>query len=72
MNSANYGVPQKRERVIIVGFRKDLNIDFAFPDVEIEDENNFASLKDVIEKQVDEKYFFSERAVAGMMKKGRV
>ena len=69
LNSANYGVPQKRERVIIVGFRKNLNIDFAFPDVEIEDENNFASLKDVIEKQVDEKYFFSERAVAGMMKK---
>lgn len=69
LNSANYGVPQKRERVIIVGFRKDLNIKFTFPDVEIEDENNFAPLKKVIEKKVDEKYFFSERAVAGMMKK---
>ena len=69
LNSANYGVPQKRERVIIVGFRKGLNIEFSFPDVEIEDENNFAPLKKVIEKKVDEKYFFSERAVAGMMKK---
>ena len=31
VNAANYGIPQKRERVFIVGFRTDLEIDFSFP-----------------------------------------
>ncbi len=31
LNSADYGVPQKRERVVIVGFRSDLHIDWSFP-----------------------------------------
>lgn len=30
-NAANYGVPQKRERVIIVGFRSDLGLEWSFP-----------------------------------------
>ena len=69
LNSANYGVPQKRERVIIVGFRKDLNINFIFPNHVITNENLFEPLKKVIDNNVDEKYYFSERAVEGMMKK---
>ena len=69
LNSADYGVPQKRERVIIVGFRKDLHISFKFPEAEIESEDGYAPLREVIEADVDEKYFFSDRAVAGMMKK---
>ena len=31
LNSANYGVPQKRERVFMVGFRADLHVAWAFP-----------------------------------------
>lgn len=69
LNSANYGVPQKRERVIMVGFRKDLHVDFTFPNQTIDNENLYEPLKKVIEDSVDEKYYFSERAVAGMLKK---
>lgn len=32
VNAANYGVPQKRERVIIVGIRNDLNVSWSFPE----------------------------------------
>lgn len=71
LNSANYGVPQKRERVIIVGFRSDLNIKFDFPENIINDESKFEPLEKVVEKSVDEKYFFSQRAVEGMLLKKR-
>jgi len=68
LNSAHFGAPQKRERVIIVGFKKDLNIDFSFPKPPIRDENCYVPLKVAIEATVPDKYFFSERAVNGMMK----
>jgi DNA (cytosine-5)-methyltransferase 1 len=31
VNAADYGIPQKRERVIIIGIRNDLNISWNFP-----------------------------------------
>ncbi len=32
LNAADYGVPQKRERVFIVGFRSDLGVRWSFPE----------------------------------------
>lgn len=32
LNAADYGVPQNRKRVIIVGVRDDLGVDFSFPE----------------------------------------
>lgn len=31
VNAANYGIPQRRERVVFVGFRADLGIEWSFP-----------------------------------------
>lgn len=31
LDAANYGVPQRRERVFIIGIREDLNIEWSFP-----------------------------------------
>lgn len=47
INSWEHGVAQKRERVFIVGIRKDLNFDFQFPDPLPED-NRTQTLRDVI------------------------
>jgi DNA (cytosine-5)-methyltransferase 1 len=32
LNAANFGIPQRRERVFLVGFRSDLNIEWSFPE----------------------------------------
>ena len=32
LNAANYGVPQTRQRVVIVGFREDLGVQWSFPE----------------------------------------
>ncbi len=68
INAATFGVPQKRERVIIVGFRKDLHIDFQFPSVVIDNEDDYVALENCVDQDVPEKYYFSEKAVAGMMR----
>ena len=68
VKAVEYGVPQKRERVIIVGFREDLNIDFSFPDPVTPELDSQVPLRLVIDDNVDEKYYFSQKAIDGMMK----
>jgi DNA (cytosine-5)-methyltransferase 1 len=38
LNAANYGVPQRRERVFLVGFRSDLGVEWSFPDEKYSEE----------------------------------
>ena len=54
LNALDYGLPQKRERVIIVGHCN--HVDFTFP----EPARPFKPLEEIIEKNVDKKYFASE------------
>ena len=72
LKAVEYGAPQKRERVIIVGFKKELGIKYDFPQPVIANESDYVPLKRVIESTVDEKYYFSQKAVDGMMKKREV
>ena len=66
VNAANYGVPQKRERVFLVGIRKDLGKTFEFPEETTAD--NWVPLSVAVPELAikDKKYYFSEKAVQGM------
>jgi len=59
LNTKDYGLPQNRERVFLVGIRNDLPNYFKFP----EKESLLLCIKDILENEVDEKYFMSEDIV---------
>lgn len=65
LNAKDYGIPQNRERVYTISIRKDIDKGtFKFPEKE---ELHFR-LKDVLEAEVDEKYYLSERMVNGFIR----
>lgn len=67
LNAADYGVPQKRERVIMVGIREDIGYEYLFP-YPSNSQSSWVPLSSVIDKLDidDEKYYFSKKAVRGM------
>ncbi len=68
LNAYDYGVPQKRERVIIVGFREEDDYNnFTFPEPIPEKDKRVLGDVIVESDNTNEGLFFSEKAVAGMM-----
>ena len=63
LNALDFGVPQKRERIIIVGFIN--NVEFAFPNPIPESKRK--TLKDILESNVDKKYYVKDN-----IKKSRI
>ena len=66
LNSKKHGVPQNRERVFIIGIRDDEDNNFTWP----KEEYLTKKLKDILETDVDEKYFLSDKMVKGLLKIG--
>jgi len=62
LNTKDYGIPQNRERIFIVGIRDDKDNTFTFPrEVFLN-----LKLKDLLEVKVDNKYFLSEKMIKGI------
>lgn len=59
LNAKDFGVPQNRERVFIIGIRDDVDNDFSFP----KEVPLTKRLKDVLESEVDEKYYLSDKMI---------
>ena len=63
LNAKNYGVPQNRERVFIIGIRDDADNNFNFP----KPFHLTKRLKDVLEKEVDKKFYLSDVNVKNLL-----
>lgn len=65
LNAKNYGIPQNRERMYLLFIKKDLdNGKFKFP----EPFDNGLRLKDLLEDEVDEKFYISDEKTKKIIK----
>ena len=59
LNAKDYGIPQNRERVFTISIRKDIDKGYWFPPKrELK-----LRLKDLLEENVDEKYYLSDKLI---------
>lgn len=67
LRAVEFGIPQRRERVFIVGARKDVGLEFAYPEP-THGADEATPLRAVIDRLdiEDRRYYFSQRAVEGM------
>ena len=68
LNAKKYGVPQNRERVFIIGIRDDQDNKFTWPKEQV----LIKRLKDVLESEVEEKYYLSDKMLSCMKREGTV
>ena len=65
LNAKDYGIPQNRERVYTISIRKDIDKGpFIFP----EKQELKLRLKDMLEDEVDEKYYLSKSSVKNLQR----
>lgn len=64
LNAKDYGVPQNRERVFLISIREDV---FTKPYVFPKPFPLERKLKDVLEENVDDKYYLSEKSISGFL-----
>ena len=78
LKANNFGVPQKRERIYIVGFNRDYFKDSKYLEMKIqemfmllEDKKSITRLGDILENNtdVDQKYTISNRLLAGHIRR---
>ncbi|MHA1148250.1 MAG: DNA (cytosine-5-)-methyltransferase [Promethearchaeota archaeon] len=62
LNASEFGLPQNRERIYIVGFKEDLN--FKFP----EGNKNKVKIEDILETKVNIKYYLSQQYLNSLKK----
>lgn len=54
LNSLHFGVPQKRERIYLVGFREPICFEFPIPNM-----GSFPELSSILEEEVDASYYLT-------------